>query len=106
MVDEPIDLDHLAQYTAGDKALELDLLLEFLSNAESYVAGIVDAPGSEAAQVAAHTLKGVASGVGAFDLAAVAGEAEKLEGHKRGEILLRLDAELERLRLFLAAMDH
>jgi HPt (histidine-containing phosphotransfer) domain-containing protein len=109
MADEPIDFAHLAQYTAGDQALERDLLTEFVGNAEKYVAAIAAAPASESGQVAAHTLKGVAKGVGAFALADAAAEAENmvlLVDGGAGELLERLDGELARLRSAVAAMEH
>lgn len=105
MTEAPIDFVHLAQYTAGDKVLEADLLAEFVINAEGYVARIAAAPGSEDADIAAHTLKGSAQGMGAFALAQAAAEAEEIETADAGnnpEILSRLHAEMDRLRAFVA----
>lgn len=108
MTGGPIDFEHLAQYTAGDKALEADLLAEFVTNADGYVARIAAAPGGEDAEVAAHTLKGSAKGIGAFALAEAAAAAENIttaESGDGGEILSRLRAEMDRLRGFVADLE-
>lgn len=107
MSDEPIDFEHLAQYTAGDKALEADLLAEFVTNADGYVARIAAAPGSDDAEIAAHTLKGSAKGIGAFMLAVAAAEAEEIKAADDGngvEILSRLRTEMDRLRGVVAEL--
>lgn len=77
----PLDHAHLARYTLGDKALELEILDLFLDEAphtlnrlETLAACIpCDA---KAWVVGCHTLKGSAWAVGAFDVAAAAERAE------------------------------
>jgi len=76
----PIDAEHLAQMTFGDRALEREVLEIFHRQAAimlSRIGGVE--PG--AASAAVHTLKGSARGIGAWR---VARAAERLE-HSGGE---------------------
>ncbi len=107
MASEPrpaIDLVHLGTYTQGDRALEGELLRMFLPSAQAYIDAMAAGPG-ESWRTAAHSLKGVALGVGAWDIAAL---AEAAEGHRDGAAPLRrqdieaLQAALERVRCFVA----
>jgi len=71
----PIDAEHLAQMTFGDRALEREVLEIFRRQAAimlSRIGGVE--PG--AASAAVHTLKGSARGIGAWR---VARAAERLE---------------------------
>jgi HPt (histidine-containing phosphotransfer) domain-containing protein len=90
----PIDLEHLARMTLGDRVLErevlalfdrqMSLLMERVENAEPPVAA-----------AAAHTLKGSANAVGAFTLARAAAKLEEaalsgdVAGHEDGLAQLR-----------------
>jgi len=76
----PIDLAHLARYTAGDPGLERELLDLFRDNAEAYLAQLAAADADETWHRAAHTLKGAARGVGAGPIAELAQAAERLVG--------------------------
>jgi HPt (histidine-containing phosphotransfer) domain-containing protein len=80
----PIDLDHLARYTAGDAELERELFALFTGNAETYLAELaqVSAAGGDDQtwHRAAHTLKGAARGIGAARVPALAETAERLVG--------------------------
>lgn len=71
----PIDLDHLARQTMGQKDLETEVLTLFLRQARQCVRNIAAATPKER-QGFAHSLKGSARGVGAFPLAEA---AERLE---------------------------
>ena len=75
--EKPIDLVHLSRLTMGDKALELDVLKMFLAHIPNYIEMIKSAKSEGEIYMAAHTLKGAARNVGAFQLADIAGEAEK-----------------------------
>ena len=75
--EKPIDLVHLSRLTMGDKALELDVLKMFLAHIPNYIEMIKSAKSEDEIYIAAHTLKGAASNVGAFQLADIAREAEK-----------------------------
>ena len=100
----PIDLEHLATYTLGDRALELELLTMFVPSAKGYIEAMGEGPGA-GFWTAAHSLKGVALGVGATELADLAALAEPLKdaGREiRDEHIAKLGAALERVRRFVA----
>ncbi|MEY4879041.1 MAG: hypothetical protein RJB62_510 [Pseudomonadota bacterium] len=82
----PVDIDHLNRYTGGDVALNDQILRLFDDQCIEILAkfeGIVQAPtGSDAAKKwhdTAHSLKGAARGIGAFALADIAADVEKLD---------------------------
>ncbi len=101
----PVDMVHLNSFTNGDLQLERELGSLFLSTAVHYVEemrqGLV-APDSW--QRAAHALKGASAGLGAVDLAEIAGEAERAEPSEAtlGQIVRHVD----RVRKFLACRGH
>jgi HPt (histidine-containing phosphotransfer) domain-containing protein len=103
-IDLPIDLAHLGTYTQGDKALELELLTMFLPSAQEYIDSMALSQG-DSWWKGAHSLKGVALGVGAGELAAL---AERAEAHGnssaavRGDEIAAIQAALERVRCFVA----
>jgi HPt (histidine-containing phosphotransfer) domain-containing protein len=67
----PIDLDHLANQTMGDKSLEAEVLRLFARQARSCLHEI--GSGSESrVKAALHLLKGAASSIGAFAVAQAA----------------------------------
>ena len=70
----PLDLDHLARMTGGEKALEREVLALFLTQ----TSGLIDALADKSAEVAAlsHTLKGSARAIGAFRVADLAAALE------------------------------
>jgi HPt (histidine-containing phosphotransfer) domain-containing protein len=72
----PIDLVHLSRMTLGDRALERDVLSLFDRQIGLLIERIetADAP---VAAAAAHTLKGSATGIGAFALAKAAAQVEE-----------------------------
>jgi HPt (histidine-containing phosphotransfer) domain-containing protein len=101
---EPIDLDHLSQYTAGDPALEAEILGMFVPSAIAYVDQMQDGATNTDWHVAAHSLKGVARGVGAFEVADLAEAAEKVEAaaqRERERHVISLRRALERVRVFV-----
>lgn len=75
--EKPIDLVHLSRLTMGDKDLELDVLKMFMAHIPNYLEMIKSAKTDDEIYVAAHTLKGAASNVGAFSLAQMARDAEQ-----------------------------
>ena len=64
-----LDLQHLEQYTCGDKALEQELLGLFKEQAILQFENINDATNKSDWEMAVHTLKGCARGVGARNVA-------------------------------------
>jgi HPt (histidine-containing phosphotransfer) domain-containing protein len=71
-----IDRNHLARTTLGDKGLEREVLQLFDRQSELLLARMNDAPVA-AVLTLAHTLKGSARGIGAWQ---VADAAEAVEG--------------------------
>jgi HPt (histidine-containing phosphotransfer) domain-containing protein len=77
----PVDLAHLARYTGGDPRINAEIFELFsLHCAETLrlLRAQLDAPERKSWHNAAHSLKGAAMGIGAFDLARTAGEAEAM----------------------------
>jgi HPt (histidine-containing phosphotransfer) domain-containing protein len=72
--DGPIDVQHLKRMTLGDAALEREVLAMFAGQAARLIEALAARPDDSAAL--AHTLKGSARGIGAFQ---VADAAEALE---------------------------
>lgn len=70
----PIDLEHLARMTCGEKALEREVLALFLRQSASLMTALAEVSGDTAAL--AHTLKGSARAIGAFRLADLAAAVE------------------------------
>ncbi len=75
----PIDHVHLARYTFGNRALEIEVLHLFADQAPDYLEGLRNAETEKAWRDAAHTLKGSARAVGAFRVADRAERAEALK---------------------------
>lgn len=70
------DRDHLNRYTAGDAALEAELVGLLREQATRCLAAMEAATDANAWKAAAHTLKGAARGVGAFELGEACQRAE------------------------------
>ena len=103
-----IDFAHLERYTAGDPALTSEVLGLFREQAAMWMRLLTpDAP-AQAWRDAAHTLKGAALGVGAFDLAEACATAEQnaddepgLRSHRLDAIRNTLDAALADVAAYL-----
>lgn len=74
----PVDLVHLARFTLGNRELEQEVLHLFVTQAPSYIAELRTATSDKAWKIAAHTIKGSARAVGAWELAEAAATAELL----------------------------
>jgi HPt (histidine-containing phosphotransfer) domain-containing protein len=74
-VETGLDLAHLARMTLGEASLETEVLRLFDRQAEILLAHMRDATPAAAAAFA-HTLKGSASGIGAWGVAAAAEAVE------------------------------
>lgn len=74
----PVDHDHLARYTLGNRALELEVLKLFAGQAPVYLTHLRTARSDKDWRDAAHTLKGSARAVGAMFVARLAEQAEAL----------------------------
>lgn len=72
---KPIDFDHLARQTMGDKDLEIEVLQLFSRSARHALHEIADAD-DKAVRASAHRLKGAAQAVGASAVSAAAATVE------------------------------
>jgi HPt (histidine-containing phosphotransfer) domain-containing protein len=76
----PVDRAHLGSYTLGDSRLEREVLGLFLAQIPLTIESLQFAASDRDWQMAAHTLKGSGRAVGAWDIARLGLEAEKLGG--------------------------
>lgn len=70
-----LDLVHLARQTLGDRELESEVLRLFATQSRMLLARLKSAEGEERRQVA-HTLKGSARAIGAWEIAEAAATIE------------------------------
>jgi len=108
IAERPVDLDHLNQYTGGDRGLNQEILKLFEEQCASTLAQLEalakdEGAGSKSWRDLTHTLKGAARGVGAFGLADVAAEAETVPSDKAAatEIVHRLKNKSCAVQLFV-----
>ncbi|MCZ4430545.1 Hpt domain-containing protein [Agrobacterium sp. SOY23] len=73
---KPIDFDHLARQTMGDKDLEIEVLQLFSRNARAALHEMAGAD-AKAITATAHRLKGAAQAVGASAVSAAAAAVEE-----------------------------
>ena len=76
----PIDLGHLRRFTLGDRELEQEILGLFIEQAPATIERLLQAGSHREWQRAAHTLKGSARAVGAWQIADLAEHAELMDG--------------------------
>jgi len=96
----PIDLNHLHRQTMGDRPLQREVLKLFLRHAAEQIARLKTAPSIEERRETAHSLVGSAKGIGAFAIAAIAGEIEATRGPVVGR-LKALEAAAQAARFFI-----
>jgi HPt (histidine-containing phosphotransfer) domain-containing protein len=77
---EPVDLGHLSRYTLNERRLEREVLELFCTQSVVYIERLRQAGCDREWREAAHSLKGSALGIGAWDVAGAAERAEGLEG--------------------------
>jgi HPt (histidine-containing phosphotransfer) domain-containing protein len=103
----PIDLVHLRRMTLGDSALEREVLMMFLKQADRLLGELAGLPADAGAM--AHTLKGAARAIGAFGVADQASALEDAirDGRDAAPALAALDAAVDRARAAIkAALDR
>ncbi len=101
----PIDFAHLSRYTLGDKALEHEVLQLFAAEVPVTLGRLRSADTDRAWQEAAHTIKGSARAVGAWEVAGLAEKAEQLPaGDDRRRMLLQLHTALEDVVRFVMSL--
>lgn len=93
---QPIDLARLASQTAGNAALEREVLTLFADRAPLDMAQLKAASG-EGRRLVAHRLVGSALAIGAGEVASLAGGVEKGAGD-----IAALEAAVEEAREFIA----
>jgi HPt (histidine-containing phosphotransfer) domain-containing protein len=76
----PVDLEHLARYTLGERALEREILELFCTQSVLYLEQLRAAMSDRDWRDAAHSLKGSARAIGAWRAAQAAERAEALQG--------------------------
>ena len=101
----PIDLEHLSKQTLGDEGLENEVLRLFDEMSHVYYARLEQSTNVPDLLRNLHTLKGAASGIGAFGLAELArvAEAELRQGSPvNPERIDDLNVAVEEVSAFIA----
>jgi len=94
-VENVVDLEHLNQYTLGDRALQAELLQLFRTQLKNQAKTLVSCNTENAWKSGVHTLKGAARAVGAWQVCEVAEAMELIsftDQESRTAILDRLIA--------------
>jgi len=106
---DAIDLDHLARYTGGEKAMNAEILKLFdgqISEMVGQLRTVIAARDSKRWKEITHTIKGAARGVGAFAMGDAAAAAEPVDvtiAQARGtEVIDVLAREGHAVQLFIA----
>jgi len=82
MAEAPVDLDHLARYTGGDRALNTEILSLFngqLHDMVGQLLTVLEQRDTRKWREVTHTIKGAARGVGAFAMGDAAAAAEPID---------------------------
>lgn len=106
MAQRPVDLVHLARHTLGNRDLEREVLQIFVCQSAIYLDRLRSAGNKAERQMAAHTIKGSARGIGAW---VVADLAECVEGQNGADGLEALAAAIDKTNRFISALlseDH
>ena len=107
MAANAIDLDHLARYTGGEKGLNSEILRLFDSQVTEMVGELNTLLASQDAKrwrEVAHTIKGAARGVGAFEMGEAAAKAEPVnpaDGAQAQAAIQKLEREAITVRAFI-----
>jgi len=102
-----IDLEHLAKYTGGEKALNEEILRLFdgqIAGMVTELNGLIATGDAKRWREIAHTIKGAARGVGAFAMGEAAAEAEPVnpaDGTQARAALQKLEQEAQTVRAFI-----
>lgn len=101
----PLDLKHLRRYTLGDRSLEQEVLTLYIEQTPISIDALRTAQSDKAWYDAAHALKGSSRAVGAWGMARLAEQAERLSGiadsNACGLAIRRLEQGLIEVREFL-----
>src|ERR1700742_2251727 len=77
-----VDLEHLARYTGGDRAINAEVMRLFDGQATELVErlnSVLDARDAKSWKEITHTLKGAARGIGAFGMGDAAAYCEPMD---------------------------
>lgn len=101
----PVDLKHLRRYTLGDVKLEKEVLGLFLAQLPQTISALSGAVSDREWRIAAHTLKGSGRAVGAWRIARLAEQAERVLVIKNrpvcGETVRRIEEAAEEAKNFI-----
>ena len=103
----PIDLVHLAKQCLGDEHLEYEILRLFDTTVQTYFARLEQATSFDDLIMSLHSIKGAASGVGAFTVSDLAKACEtELQAARplQPERIADLGMAIEEVRTFIARM--
>jgi HPt (histidine-containing phosphotransfer) domain-containing protein len=102
--DGPIDIEHLQRMTLGDAGLKQEVLAMFSAQAVGLIGALAALPADAGAL--AHTLKGSARAIGAFQVADAAEELEALiqSGDDPAQALAELDDAVAQARTAIDAI--
>lgn len=101
----PINHHHLARFTGGDTALEMEILELFVAQLPRIVAQLRNATSAQDWYEAAHSLKGSASAVGADRLADLARRAEIAKSDHRQFPIEPLVEAADRVTAYIGRLD-
>lgn len=105
--DHPVDLKHLRRYTLGDRSLEQEVLYLFLNQLPETISRLRGAKTDKDWRVAAHTIKGSGRAVGAWQLAHLAEQAERVpaasDSAPRIEAVARIEAAAGEIEAFITS---
>ena len=107
MSQSPIDLEHLARYTGGERTLNAEILRLFDGQVTDMVGQLNTVLAQRDAKrwrEIAHTIKGAARGVGAFGMGEAAAAAEPIDpanAEKAKAAVASLQTEADSVRGFI-----
>ena len=107
MAANAIDLEHLARYTGGEKDLNGEILRLFDGQVTGMVAelnALLASRDSKRWREIAHTIKGAARGIGAFEMGEAAAKAEPVNPADSAEAeaaIQKLEHEAQTVRAFI-----
>lgn len=103
---KPVDLTHLSRQTFGDHDLEREVLVLFERQSQAMIERLRGATTAKSWAEAAHTLKGSALGIGAFQVASAAEavECDQVDhlSSKAWDDLARLEVAVRQANAFIA----
>lgn len=105
---KPVDMEHLARYTGGERALNTEILRLFdtqISEMIGKLNSILEARDAKSWKTVNHTIKGAARGIGAFGMGDAAAAAEPIDPasdreHARAALRL-LESEAVSIQAFI-----